>query len=153
MNTMNENAQAMTLTEAVTTMASTIQELVDLAKAESTTSTTEATTETTTETTTADAEFKGSMINNDPCDPIPAIGEVKNQVFVKELDKIADEANAERERAKTIETARMIAFFLYVGIVLGMDIYCYFKYDKEYNNIREKIRKKLNHYFTYLLNY
>ena len=38
-------------------------------------------------------EFKGSMINNDPCDPIPAIGEVKNQVFVKELDKIAENAD------------------------------------------------------------
>ena len=33
-------------------------------------------------------EFKGSMINNDPCDPIPA-----NQVFVKELDKIAENAD------------------------------------------------------------
>ena len=49
MNTMNENAQAMTLTEAVTTMAAQLKELVDLAKAESTTATT-ATTETTTAT-------------------------------------------------------------------------------------------------------
>lgn len=101
----NTNAQAMTtLTEAVTTMASAIQELVALAKEEatSTTSTTEATTATT-ETTTADAEFKGSMINNDPCDPIPAIGEVKNQVFVKELDKIADEANAEETANKYLD--------------------------------------------------
>ena len=40
MNTMNENAQAMTLTEAVTTMAVQLKELVDLAKAESTTATT-----------------------------------------------------------------------------------------------------------------
>ena len=51
MNTMNENAQAMTLTEAVTTMASAIQELVDLAKAESTTVATATTAETTTATT------------------------------------------------------------------------------------------------------
>lgn len=101
-NQENTQAQAMTLTEAVTTMASAIQELVALAKEEatSTTSTTEATTATT-ETTTADAEFKGSMINNDPCDPIPAIGE--NQVFVKELDKIADEANAVADTEKMLD--------------------------------------------------
>ena len=43
------------------------------------------------------------MINNDPCDPIPAIGEVKNQVSVKELDKIADEANAD-DTAEAEET-------------------------------------------------
>ena len=52
MNTMNENAQAMTLTEAVTTMASAIQELVNLAKAESTV-TTATTTEVTATTETA----------------------------------------------------------------------------------------------------
>lgn len=147
----NTNAQALTtLTEAVTTMASAIQELVNLAKAESTvttatttevtattetattatettaTTTTETTAETTEDTTATEAtettttattpivviddddnviattatadeedntEFKGSMINNDPCDPIPAIGEVKNQVSVKELDKIAENAD------------------------------------------------------------
>lgn len=61
MNTMNENAQAtmtqvqaMTLTEAVTTMAVQLKELVDLAKAESTTATT-GTTATTTEVTTTEA--------------------------------------------------------------------------------------------------
>lgn len=104
-NTNNTQAQAtITLTEAVVELTQLLKEAISLAKEEeaasttttetTATTTTEATTATT-ETTTADAEFKGSMINNDPCDPIPAIGEVKNQVFVKELDKIADEANAE----------------------------------------------------------
>ena len=53
MNTMNENAQAMTLTEAVTTMASAIQELVALAKAESSVTTATTTEVTTTAETTA----------------------------------------------------------------------------------------------------
>ena len=44
----NNNNQAMTLTEAVTTMASAIQELVDLAKAESSSATTATTTTTAT---------------------------------------------------------------------------------------------------------
>lgn len=149
MNTMNENAQAMTqaqamttLTEAVTTMASAIQELVALAKEEatSTTSTTEATSTTTettatttTETTTATTAtettatteapiivlddddsvaavgFKGSMNEQDPMDPIPAVSEakadtaaetttaaeanateIKNQISVGDLDRIAE---------------------------------------------------------------
>lgn len=125
MNTMNNNEQAMTqaqamttLTEAVTTMAVQLKELVDLAKAESTvataTTTTTATTateaaetttvgylpcpadaktaEAATETTAADVEFKGSMIEQDPMDPMPS-------------DPTAAEANADAAEAEETVTA------------------------------------------------
>lgn len=150
MNTMNENAQAMTqatitsLTEAVTAIATQLKDLVDLAKAESTvavatttevtttettaTTTTEATTatettatteapttattpivviddddnviatsETTTETTTADVvEFKGSMNEQDPMDPIPAVSEAKADDTAEAEETVpADEDAAE----------------------------------------------------------
>ena len=148
MNTMNENAQAMTqvqvngaLTEAVKSMASAIQELVALAKEEatSTTSTTEATTTTATTTTDAEAttaettttttapiividdddnviattgdlpcppevtEFKGSMIEEKPMDPIPTYEENAAAEATQEItdetatEETVDEANTATE--------------------------------------------------------
>ena len=137
MNTMNENAQAMTqatitsLTEAVTAIATQLKDLVDLAKAESTvaatatttevtattetattavtttpetttatetTATTETTTATTaTETTTATAdeedntEFKGSMIEQDPMDLIPAAEAKADTAAEAKADTAAEE--------------------------------------------------------------
>ena len=123
MNTMNNNEQAMTqaqamttLTEAVTTMAVQLKELVDLAKAESTvataTTTTTATTateatetttvgylpcptdaktaEAATETTTADVEFKGSMIEQDPMDPMPTYEENAAEANADTAEENAD---------------------------------------------------------------
>lgn len=125
-----ENTQAQTtinstLTESVKSMASAVQELVELIKneiaAEATSTTTETTattttdaeaTETTTvgylpcppdaktaeaatatattETTTADAEFKGSMIEEEPMDPIPTYEENAAEANADTAEENAD---------------------------------------------------------------
>ena len=140
-----ENTQAQTtinstLTESVKSMASAVQELVELIKneiaAEATSTTTETTattttdaeaTETTTvgylpcppdaktaeaatatattETTTADAEFKGSMIEQDPMDPMPSAktAEAAEDVAQKITDETAAEANAVADTEKMLD--------------------------------------------------
>ena len=108
MNTMNENAQAMTqaqattsLTEAVIEISQLLKEAIALAKEEETVSTTKATTatETTPETTTATAdeedntEFKGSMIEQDPTADISALYDIA------EFALMAEGKNIESDRS------------------------------------------------------
>lgn len=124
MNTNNTNVQS--LTAAIAALTKVLEEAIDIAKEESTTATT-GTTVTTTEATTTEATteapiivlddddsvigvgFKGSMIEQDPMDPIPAVSEakadtaaetttaaeanateIKNQISVGDLDRIAE---------------------------------------------------------------
>ena len=107
MNTMN-NAQAQELTSAIISLTAAVNELIDLAKAEETEAASTTATETTA-TTTTDAEatetttvgylpcppeateFKGSMIEEEPMDPIPT------------YEENAAEANADTAEAE--ETA------------------------------------------------
>ena len=91
-NTNNTNVQS--LTAAIAALTKVLEEAINIAKEESTTATT-GTTATTTEATTTEATteapiividdddsvigvgFKGSMIEQDPMDPIPAVSEAK----------------------------------------------------------------------------
>lgn len=122
-----ENTQAQTtinstLTESVKSMASAVQELVELIKneiaAEATSTTTETTATTTTgaeatETTTVGylpcppeaTEFKGSMIEEEPMDPMPSAktAEAAEDVAQKITDETAAEANAVADTEKMLD--------------------------------------------------
>lgn len=117
MNTMN-NAQVQELAAAVTALTQVIEEAIKLAKEEEavTSTTTEATATTEATSTTPVIEnddddsvigvgFKGSMIEQDPMDPMPSAktAEAAEDVAQKITDETAAEANAVADTEKMLD--------------------------------------------------
>ena len=113
MNTMNNNEQAMTLAAAIAALTEAITALTTAATTEATATTAETTT--TTEATpiividdddsVIGVGFKGSMIEQDPMDPMPSVktAEAAEDVAQKITDETAAEANAVADTEKMLD--------------------------------------------------